>query len=74
MANSVGLILQVLVWRTNFDQIDYSEVLSAHAARTQGEVEPPTIHDIPPRSAGPKSAPTNVSDLLHLNPLLSISN
>lgn len=41
---------QVLVWKTNFDQLDFSEVLQSHKNR-QEEPTPsePTVSDIPPR-------------------------
>ena len=47
-------MFQVLVWKTNFDQVDYNEVLQSHRARSAGEPQPPTVQDIPPRS--PKAA------------------
>ena len=47
--NCVPMVLQVLVWKTNFDNIDYHEVLQSHRARSNGEVAPPTVHDIAPR-------------------------
>ena len=40
---------QVMVWKTNFDQIDYNEVLQSHRARSQVQA-PPHVHDIHPRS------------------------
>lgn len=47
--NFIWSSLQVLVWKTNFDKIDYNEVLQSHKARSQ--VQPaPHIHDIHPRS------------------------
>lgn len=59
------LIFKVLVWKTNFDQIDYNEVLQSHHARQRGEAQPPTIHDIPPRSPHASKSPARVS-LKHL--------
>lgn len=59
------IVLQVLVWKTNFDQLDFSEVLQSHKNR-QEETSPsePTVSDIPPRvtrkPAKPKS-PRGVS-------------
>ena len=59
------IVLQVLVWKTNFDQLDFSEVLQSHKNR-QEETTPsePTVNDIPPRvtrkPAKPKS-PRGVS-------------
>ncbi|XP_062611577.1 uncharacterized protein LOC134273392 [Saccostrea cucullata] len=51
---------QVLVWKTNFDQLDFSEVLQSHKNK-QEETTPcdPSVSDIPPRvvkkPAKPKS-------------------
>ena len=42
-------MFQVMVWKTNFDQIDYNEVLQSHRVRSQSSA-PPHIHDIHPRS------------------------
>ena len=42
-------VSQVMVWKTNFDQVDYNEVLQSHRARSQVQA-PPHIHDIHPRS------------------------
>ncbi|XP_022104987.1 POC1 centriolar protein homolog A-like isoform X1 [Acanthaster planci] len=47
---SGGADEQVMVWKTNFDQIDYNEVLQSHRARSQSNPAPPHIHDIHPRS------------------------
>ena len=49
---------QVLVWKTNFDKIEYNEVLQNHKARLRGGggggsqssvATQPTVKDIPPR-------------------------
>ncbi len=50
------LLFKVLVWKTNFDQIDYNEVLQSHQARLRGEAAPPTVQHIPPRSPHTSSA------------------
>ena len=56
--------LQVLVWKTNFDQIDYNEVLQSHKSRVRGETAaPPTIRDIPPRAV-PKPQVTKVTKVI----------
>lgn len=39
------------MWKTNFDQTNYEEVLKTHKGRQVSESARPTIHDIPPRSA-----------------------
>ena len=39
-----------MVWKTNFDKIDYNEVLQSHRARSQVQQPPPHVHDIHPRS------------------------
>jgi centriolar protein POC1 len=43
---SVGADEQVLVWKTNFDSIDYNEVLKGNRKRVT--VVPPHMHDPPP--------------------------
>lgn len=43
------------MWKTNFDKSDYSDVLMSHKTRMQGDLAPPTVSDIPPRSHTNKS-------------------
>jgi len=50
----------VLVWKTNFDKTDYSEVLVSHKTRSRGEAVPPTIEHIPPRSLQPSTSQSKV--------------
>lgn len=45
----VASIQQVLMWKTNFDKTDYSDVLQSHNQRVQGDAPHPTVADIPPR-------------------------
>lgn len=53
-----------MVWKTNFDQVEYNEVLQSHKARVRGDPAPPTIHDIPPRTEQrPRNPSTQVSDV-----------
>ncbi|XP_061418754.1 POC1 centriolar protein homolog A-like isoform X3 [Lethenteron reissneri] len=49
---------QVMVWKTNFDSVDYSEVLRSHKQRANPD-PPPYVHDIPPRSPRPHSQSAN---------------
>ncbi|WAR26766.1 POC1A-like protein [Mya arenaria] len=45
----------VLVWKTNFDQVDFTELLQSHKQRA-GENGAPTVADIAPKVQRPSSA------------------
>ncbi|KAJ0069807.1 hypothetical protein NL108_014662, partial [Boleophthalmus pectinirostris] len=49
MFASGGTDAQVLVWRTNFDRVNYQEMLQGHMRRTTPD-PPPHLTDIHPRS------------------------
>ncbi|CAD5115146.1 DgyrCDS4150 [Dimorphilus gyrociliatus] len=64
---SGGADEQVLVWKTNFDQVNYEEVLKSHKGKQTTESTKPTIHDIPPRSSNYSKRPlssSNADDLM----------
>ncbi|KAK2184924.1 hypothetical protein NP493_249g11102 [Ridgeia piscesae] len=46
---SGGADEQVMVWKTNFDLLDYADILQSHKSRDRSEVPAPTVRDIPPR-------------------------
>ena len=43
------------MWKTNFDQLDFSEVLNSHKQRAEAEGHP-SVSDIPPKVQRPSSA------------------
>ena len=49
---------QVMVWKTNFDAVDYGEVLKAH----RGEQKPQHQHDPPPAPTPQKTTTTNITN------------
>ena len=53
-------IFQVLVWKTNFDQMDFSELLKTHKQRSEADPAP-TVADIAPKVQRPTSASTTSS-------------
>ena len=53
-------IFQVLVWKTNFDQMDFSELLKTHKQRSEADPAP-TVADIAPKVQRPTSSSTTSS-------------
>lgn len=48
------------MWKTNFDQLDFDDVLQSHKERAKSK-EPPKVSDIPPRTQKRSGTPTRVS-------------
>ena len=67
------LIVQVLVWKTNFDQLDFSEVLNSHKQRAEAEGHP-TVADIPPKVQRPTSGRTTGKVSIHVTDLTSLTS
>lgn len=49
-----------MVWKTNFDQLDFDDVLKSHKERSKSG-PPPKVSDIPPRIQNKAHSPTRVS-------------
>lgn len=48
------------MWKTNFDQLDFDDVLKSHKERSKSG-PPPKVSDIPPRTQNKAPSPTRVS-------------